>query len=40
MSLRENQDEHFMFNYVFLKILLFYETAWYNVELDRPHMAI
>jgi hypothetical protein len=37
---RKNQNEHFMFNYIFLKILLLYETAWKNVELDRPQMAI
>ena len=28
-----------MFNYIFSKIVLFSETAWYNVETDWPQMA-
>jgi len=28
-----------MFNYIFLKILLFFETAWKNLEPRRPQMA-
>jgi len=31
---------HFIFNYIFLKIVLFYGRAWYNVELDGTQMAI
>ena len=39
-SFRENQNKHFMFNYIFLKIMLFSETAWYNVEPDRSQIEM
>ena len=34
-SFRKNRNEHFMFNYIFLKIVLFYVTVWKNVESDH-----
>ena len=36
----EKINTHFMFVYVFLKIVLFCETVWESVEPDRPHMIM
>ena len=36
----EKIDTSFMFVYMFLKVVLFCETMWENVEADRPRMIM